>query len=213
MRSKTQVKTGSTVAQSQLHKPRQGNAIGQLSVQEAQAIWDEGVAFIDRKNRSINWLIELTRTFSEQIRTRPHELELKYLQLELRQIEIPATGTNQPFSQEQQKWLPVFAKLEDLSQRYSELSVNWLPTAVPEFEPPITRRDLMRLLEQMNWKGNPAAYLKQANKDQAIKECQAEGGRGWIASKVIELGQRRGKLEPKIQKVSTTLGSWIFAPT
>lgn len=197
---------------SQLHERMRAERGEPLSNQEAQAVWDEGCAFIKRKAKANAMLVVLPRLFSEQIRTRPHEIELIDLEDELEQVETPGQGTDLPYAQEQQKWLPVFATLKDIRQRYRELSADWLPAPVPESQPALTRRELLRHLEQMGWKGKPSAYLKQANKDPEIRACQNETGRGWILSKVVELGRKKGKLEPKIRKTKAALGNWAFAP-
>jgi hypothetical protein len=180
----------------ELNKRTQEVNNDQLSIQEAQAIWAEGATFIDRKAKMLIHASDLRGKINEQIRARPHELELNQMRVELDSA-TPRISPGATYEQQVQQLEIFFHMVEHISQRYEEHSANCLPIPVPDDDVPVTKRHVIKMMADAGWEGNVTAFLGQASVDVEIQECQGPEGRNWIAKKVYDLGLRRGKLQPK----------------
>lgn len=188
------------------HKSAQAANNDQLSDQEAQAVWNEGAAFIDRKASMLSNAADLRCKLNEQIRLHPQELELNRLRVELDQA-TPRISPTTTYTHQREELEKFFEIVEDISERYADLSANYLPLPVPEQDLLITKRQVVKLMEEAGWEGNVTAFLGQASVDQEIQECQGPDGRKWNARKVYDLGLKRKKLQPKAHRRNQLLAN------
>jgi len=183
----------------QLHQQTLQQVGAKLSPLTAKRVWEEGAVFINRKAEAKAKIDALSKTLIEQTRTRPHELELKLIAIELERATSvkPSTTSSE---KEQAKWGKAIKAVDDLLQRYAQISKDWHHYPIRESELPLKKRDAVRLLNEAGWQGDVSAFLSQASQNLTIKSCQSTSGRGWYVGKLYDLGIRIGKLQPKTSR-------------
>jgi hypothetical protein len=162
-----------------------------------RTMWDEEALISDKLQASKHRWNQLAKTIRGQIRARPENLDLLQLMSDLEKF-IPAiVYDDRPYGEVWQSRVSSLKELDDLENRYKELSQHFDPLPECSFEGVVTKAKLIAMMEKAGWVGNISAFLGQASLDDSIKSCKAESGRGWYPDRVLRLGLERGKIRSR----------------
>jgi len=162
-----------------------------------RTMWDEEALISDELQASKPRWNQLAKTIQGQIRARPENLELLQLMSDLEKFTPGIVYDDRPYGEVWQARLMRLKELNNLENRYKELSQYFVPLPDCSFEGVVTKARLIAMMEKAGWVGNISAFLGQASRDAAIKACKAESGRGWYPDRVLRLGLERGKIRSR----------------